>query len=158
MEVSWIEYRDVPRAGKCFLVRLSLSLPSLSSSFALVTHPLTLSSVIDRFSENLERLLKLEHPFLVKYEQTAILPINPIGLYSIQLDLNLICSIRSFCFLFLIRPALISSYLSIALSALALRPLFRYHAGWVDRKNRAFVFISEMVTGDLRNVLGKKVP
>lgn len=35
--------------------------------------------------------------------------------------------------------------------------LVKYLAGWADKKNRTFVFISEMVTGDLRNVLGKKV-
>lgn len=67
-EVNWIEYRDVPR------------------------------SVFDKFQENLERLLKLDHPNLVKY-----------------------------------------------------------YAGWADRKNRSFIFISEQVTGDLRNLLLKKV-
>lgn len=35
--------------------------------------------------------------------------------------------------------------------------LVKYYAGWADRKNRSFVFISEQVTQDLRNLLLKKV-
>jgi serine/threonine protein kinase len=35
--------------------------------------------------------------------------------------------------------------------------LVKYHAGWVDRKNRTLVFITEQVTADLRNWFVKKI-
>jgi hypothetical protein len=68
MEVAWIEYGDVP------------------------------TKLFDKFKDNLQSLLRLDHPNVIKY-----------------------------------------------------------YAGWADRKKKQFVFISEVVTGDLRNLLGKRV-
>ena len=44
-----------------------------------------------------------------------------------------------------------------ALIALDHPNLVKYHAGWADRKNRTLVFITEQVSGDLRNWLVKKI-